>query len=345
MGLLNIYNDFKDTLNIVKALVDALNCLKKMEQTAEVINEQKLIKEYLNSILSKNNQKESSFSRRLQKDNTDLLVTFNEIIKDIDDFYNIYDDKICPKEPLSNIYISINDMLSLVERFYYSIDSEWGHLAHRLLHSDKSIILKSIQPSYSAYFKISKLWICNINNSHTVQDLIDCLHETTHGINDQICKKEEHYSFDNILLEFFPELMSLIFVEWLIECNIYPEEALKYRNNYLASIYECAEQVMCKYKIASQFTDINDLSVLLKEIQRVWNINITEDELESLYDDPVSRNIFYVYPYTIAIEFLNLYHCDLEKFWKNVKLFLRNSDDDLSTIKKLGIKPNQHPLA
>lgn len=281
----------------------------------------------------------ASFSDVFKSEFVTLFLDYYQFLPYIFEYYNGVNLDL-DVQKLAQIEMSEDDILANVHDFYRDLDQEWLTYFNKIYRQRKDFLsFESCRP-FSVYLSSSGIWIANLARTRTVADLVDTVHEYAHGIADQISPGIKAYSPDNILLELFPIVCQLIYLNQ----NDLPRlrvEITKYINNYLKTMHDFSEEILVKFNLAEAFGSVRNARCLSRLVRRTWGINLDKEEARILYATPSEENITYVFPFIVALELLDIYENDPDKFKYLMKQILVAEDAPLDTLKRLAITPNR----
>lgn len=283
---------------------------------------------------------DSSFQDKFKYETKTLMVDYYDYLAPIFEFYDNTDDEI---ETMTYEYIDVSEeeLIEAANKFFKSLDENWYQLFLNLYNNRNGTVSFTNARSFSTYFPSNNMWLANITRNNTIQDYVNTIHEFAHGIADQMVPQIKTYSSDNIFIELFPIVLQMI---WLYECDEHglQLEINKYMNNYLKIMSSYAEEIRMKYNIASSFVDVNTPRNLCRLIRRTWGINISKEEVSQTYNNPVEELFNYVFPFLCAIELVDLYRKDKDKFIHTMNRILVSDLKPLEILEKFDIEPNKN---
>lgn len=279
------------------------------------------------------------FSTAFKLETKTLLEDYYDYLSSIFEFYDNSDDTLT-KVVYEKLDVTDEELLQTAHDFFKNLDPEWYQLFLNLYKQRKGTVRFSELRSFSSYFPSNGLWLANITRNNTIQDYVNTIHEFAHGIADQMVSDLRTYSPDNILLELFPIVCQMIFL-YTYDENKLQNEITKYINNYLKIMIDYSEEIKMKFNIASTFVNVSNARNLSRLIKRKWNICIGKDELTEIYSNPVEELFAYVFPFLVAIELLEIYSEDKDKFKEIMNKMITSKLKPLDLLNELHIEPNK----
>lgn len=280
----------------------------------------------------------TNFAESFRGEFKTLFLDYYQFLPYIFDYYASRDDEIS-LQTLSALPFTDEEVFQSAHDFYQGLDKEWFKYFNQIYKQRRDFFKFSDVRSFSMYLPSQKIWLANVTREGTIGDFVDTVHEYAHGIADQISTGIRVYSPSNILIELFPIVCQMIFLN---QNNIgaLQVEISKYLNNYFKVMHNFAEEVMVKYNIAETFCAVKSARCLSRLVKRTWGFQLGKEDAQMLYSTPVEDNISYVFPFIVALELLDIYSKDPEKFKYLMNLILRTNDEPLDTLKKLKLTPN-----
>ena len=238
-------------------------------------------------------------------------------------------------KPYKETNLSRDEMIELLFDFFQELNEKWFNNIYGLYNGDNSYIVFSGNPSFSLYYPNVDSWVCNINKTGTIRECSDLAHEFGHGIQDSITESSNVYSPENILIEMFPMLMQILFMDYLKKNGIEVEQCDTELFNTYNSIVNQASSIVTKYQITDLVPNISNVRNLRRVLTRSWGTDITTDELTELFSESAKREMHYVLPYIVASNLYELYKKDQDLFMHYVNTILSEKEDKIEVVKQL----------
>ena len=282
---------------------------------------------------------------KMYRKGKNYLYPISYLWSDLENFYNIANGIfIYPKEQLNLINFTKDDLTTLTHDFYKSLG---GNLYHTFMkhfqEKDNHLSFQKYKISQNSRALTIPLmyldeYFIKIYQSHTINDLLDTVHEYGHVIT---ISNNYRYNIDNYWSEIIPVLMELLMLDFYYDLT-------KDNNIYL---YAMGTHNI----IVDQSCSIVDLIDIIKtekekfknafELRKAVNeLDLSEEDLDLCIKYINDEAYYYLPAYMMALELYKSYQNDPKKTLyiidKMLKFKLINLKEEHEKLISLGINAN-----
>lgn len=291
-----------------------------------------------------------------QKDGKCFIQSDNFKEKSAQDIYcltqfeDFYDDicsfdkkrKLIPGFKVGNIdtrEIKSSDVMTFVFDFFHQFDDDYSKILDKIYVDNKDNLIFSNHRSVTFSLSNNQGYFINIENSKTIEEYINAVHEYAHAIADYI--KLRYYSSSNYpffeTLPIFAEVNALDYLEKTIPN--YKNDIYTYKRSILLTLLNMARKLIYQHDFYTRdYTNSRLIGILSTMLKNHDSFSFVCDAINS----SIYEKYMYLISYLVSIELLLCDDFELAKFRLNKILETDDLDSYVLFLYDIGINLNEH---